>query len=182
MREEIDALVCNQTWKLVDLPSSKKRIGCKWVFRVKFKSDGTIERHKAWLIVLIKKQKEGIDFNETFAPMAKMVSVRVFVFIATIKGWELHQMDVQNAFLHGDLTEEVYMKPPPGFVGSSVGKVCLLQRPSTSSTQLVSQVFLLSEKCGVCPILCRLLPFLFNSWKYHSSCACLRWRFDLSRK
>ncbi|GJV45514.1 retrovirus-related pol polyprotein from transposon TNT 1-94 [Tanacetum coccineum] len=96
MHKEIDALEKNGTWVLEDLPHGKKAIGCKWVYKIKYHSDGTIERYKARLVILGNNQ------------------------------WELHQMDVHNAFLHGDLDEEVYMKLPPGFYGSR-GKVCRLK-------------------------------------------------------
>ena len=115
MKAEIDALERNGTWTLTTLPKGKKPIGCKWVFWVKYKSDGSIERYKAHLVVLGNNQKAKIDYNETFAPVAKMVSVRNFLVVAVACDWELHQMDVHNAFLHGDLDEEVYMRPPPGF-------------------------------------------------------------------
>lgn len=127
MRKEIDALEKNGTWVLEDLPHGKKAIGCKWVYKIKYNSDGTIERYKARLVILGNNQVAGIDYNETFAPVAKMVSVRVFLAVAVIRNWELHQMDVHNAFLHGDLDEEVYMKLPPGFYGSR-GKVCRLKK------------------------------------------------------
>ena len=127
MKAEIEALERNGTWKIEDLPPGKKAIGCKWVYKIKYKSDGTVERFKARLVVLGNNQVEGIDYNETFAPVAKMVSVRTFLAIATIRNWELHQMDVHNAFLHGDLDEEVYMRLPQGF-SSSPGKVCRLRK------------------------------------------------------
>ncbi|KAJ4812357.1 Retroelement pol polyprotein-like [Rhynchospora pubera] len=128
MQTEIDALERNGTWTIEDLPPTKTAIGCKWVYRIKYHSDGSIERYKARLVVLGNRQVEGIDYTETFAPVAKMVSVRTFLAVAIAKGWELHQMDVHNAFLHGDLNEEVYMRLPPGFACSQPSKVCRLRK------------------------------------------------------
>ncbi|XP_074300473.1 uncharacterized protein LOC141631744 [Silene latifolia] len=128
MEEEIDALKANKTWSVVDLPPNKSAIGCMWVYKIKRKSDGSIERYKARLVVFGNHQVEGIDFVETFAPTVKMVTVRTFLALAAINNWELHQMDVQNAFLHGDLSEEVYMRLPPGFSHGLQGKVCRLQK------------------------------------------------------
>ena len=128
MQTEIEALERNGTWTITDLPPGKKPIGCKWVYKLKYKSDGTIERHKARLVVRGDTQVEGLDFDETFAPVAKLVSVRLFLTVAVIKGWELHQLDINNAFLHGDLHEEVYMRFPPGFSTSHPNKVCRLQK------------------------------------------------------
>lgn len=109
MKNEIQALEDNGAWKLENMPPGKKAIGSKWVYKIEYKSDGTIERYKARLVILVNNQREGIDYNETFAPVAKMVTVRSFLAIAAARRWELHQMDVNNAFLHGDLGEEVYM-------------------------------------------------------------------------
>lgn len=95
-----------------DLPPGKKPIGSKWVYKVKFNSDDTVERLKACVVIRGDTQKAGIDYDETYAPVAKMVSVRVFLVVAVAKNWELHQMDINNAFFHGDLHEEVYMRPP----------------------------------------------------------------------
>ncbi|KAJ1703741.1 hypothetical protein LUZ63_003520 [Rhynchospora breviuscula] len=128
MQTEIEALERNKTWSIEDLPSEKKAIGCKWVYRIKYNSDGSVERYKARLVVLGNRQVEGIDFKETFAPVAKMVSVRTFLAVAVARGWELHQMDVHNAFLHGDLHEKVYMRLPPGFASKYPGKVCRLRK------------------------------------------------------
>ena len=119
MRKEIEALENNGTWTIEDLPPGKKTIGCKWVYKIKYYSDGTIERHKERLVILDNNQVAGIDFNETFAPVSKMVSVYVFLAVDVICDWELNQMDVHNAFLHGDLDEEVYMSLPLGFSGVS---------------------------------------------------------------
>lgn len=109
-----------------DLPTSKKAIGCKWVYKIKYNYNGTIEHFKAQLVILCNNQGEGIDFNETFTLVAKMVSICVFLAVAIIHSWKLHQIDVHNVFLQGDLDEEVYKILPPGFFGSSHGKVCQL--------------------------------------------------------
>ena len=92
------------------MPSGKKAVGCKWVYKIKYHSDGTMERYKTLLVILGNHQVEGIDYTETFAPVAKMVTVRTFLVFAASQNWEVHQMDVHNTFLHGDLQEEVHMK------------------------------------------------------------------------
>jgi len=98
MPEEIQALEENRTWTIEELPARKKLISCKWVYRVKYKSDGSIEHYKARLVMRGDHQVEGFDFHETFASVAKMTSVRVFLSVAVAKGWDLHQMDVNNLF------------------------------------------------------------------------------------
>ncbi|XP_074264291.1 uncharacterized protein LOC141586820 [Silene latifolia] len=118
MKDEIEALERNNTWTLENLPPNKKAIGSKWIYKIKYNSDGTIERYKASLVVMGNRQIEGIDYNQTFAPTIKMVTVRTLLAVAAAKNWALHQMDVHNAFLHDNLDEEVYMKPPPSFVGN----------------------------------------------------------------
>lgn len=128
MQREIQALENNETWVLDDLPPNKKALGCKWVYKIKYNSDGTVERYKARLVIFGNHQVEGIDYTETFAPVAKMVTVRVFLAVAAAKNWKVHQMDVHNAFLHGDVQEEVYMKLLPGFQVSVLGKVCKLKK------------------------------------------------------
>jgi hypothetical protein len=128
MQNEIDALENNCTWTVETLPPNKKAIGCKWVYKIKYHSDGTVERFKARLVILGNNQVEGLDYNETFAPVVKMVTVRTFLAVAAAKRWELHQMDVHNAFLHGELNEEVYMKLPPGFKSSKPNQVCRLRK------------------------------------------------------
>ncbi|KAH9681835.1 retrovirus-related pol polyprotein from transposon RE1 [Citrus sinensis] len=128
MYYELQALENNGTWTVVSLPPGKRAIGCKWVYRIKYNADGTIERYKARLVILGNKQVEGIDYTETFAPVAKLVTVRTFLAVAAARNWELHQMDVHNAFLHGELNEEVYMRLPPGFTSNESGMVCRLRK------------------------------------------------------
>ncbi|XP_050902157.1 uncharacterized mitochondrial protein AtMg00820-like [Lathyrus oleraceus] len=104
MNEELQALQENFTWDIVSCPHDVKPIGCKWVYSVKLNSDGSLSRYKARLVALGNKQEYGIDYDETFASVAKMTIVRTIIYIAASSGWSLHQMDVKNAFLHGDLT------------------------------------------------------------------------------
>lgn len=114
MHAELEALQQNNTWSMVPLPIGHKPIGCKWVYKIKYKSDGTIERYKARLVAKGYTQVEGIDYQETFSPTAKLTTLRCLITVAAARNWFIHQLDVQNAFLHGDLHEVVYMEPPPG--------------------------------------------------------------------
>ena len=128
MQEEMRALKKNDTWDFVDLPNGKRAVGCKWVFTIKHKADGSLERQKARLVAKGFTQTYGIDNKETFAPVAKMNSIRVLISLAANQDWPLHQLDVKNAFLHGDL-EEVYMELPPGLkLPTSNGKLCKLKK------------------------------------------------------
>jgi len=106
----------------------KKTIGSKWVFKVKHKSNGTIDCHKARLVAKGYTQLEGLHFSDTFAPVAKLTILRLLLAIATSQNWILKQLDVNNAFLLGDLFEEVYMQPPPGLNLPYPQNVCKLQR------------------------------------------------------
>ncbi|RDY05308.1 Copia protein, partial [Mucuna pruriens] len=115
MKEEMKALEKNSTWKIVDRPKDKKVVGCRWIYTVKCKSDGTLERYKTRLVAKGYTQTYGIDYEETFAPVTKMNMVRVIFSLATHFGWNLQQFDVKNTFLYGDLEEEVYMEIPLGF-------------------------------------------------------------------
>jgi hypothetical protein len=129
MLEELQALRKNKTWELVTLPTGKRAVSCKWVYTVKQNAQGKIERYKARLVARGYTQTYGIDYDETFAPVAKMNTVRILISCATNFGWPLHQLDVKNAFLHGDLHEEVYMEIPPGFSSAeTTGKVCRLKK------------------------------------------------------
>ncbi|XP_075074620.1 uncharacterized protein LOC142162196 [Nicotiana tabacum] len=120
MQAKISALQDNNTWSFVDLPQGKVPIGCKWVFKVKYKSNGEVKIYKARLVAKGYSQQEGLDYTETFSHMAKMVTVRAVVALNAASRWYIFQMDVHNAFLQGDLIEEVYMQVPDSF--SSQGK------------------------------------------------------------
>lgn len=128
MSLEIGALEENDTWYITELPPGKKALGCRWVYTIKHHSDGTIERYKARLVIRGDRQIAGKDFEETFAPVAKMTTIRMFLKVVAAKQWEVHQMDVHNAFLHGDLEEEVYMTLPPGFRSSGTNQVLRLRK------------------------------------------------------
>ena len=126
---EMEALEKNGTWELTDLPQGKRPVGCKWIFTVKIKPDGNLERYKARLVAKGFTQTYGIDYQETFSPVAKLNTIRVLFSLAANKDWPLHQFDVKNAFLHGDLEEEVFMEIPPGFeTKANVNKVCRLRK------------------------------------------------------
>ncbi|CAH9142653.1 unnamed protein product [Cuscuta epithymum] len=129
MVEEMNALDLNGTWDLVDLPTGKKSIGCKWVFAVKVNPDGSVARLKARLVAKGYAQTYGVDYSNTFSPVAKLTYVRLLISLAATHDWHLHQLDIKNAFLHGDLQEEVYIEQPPGFVAQGeYGKVCRLRK------------------------------------------------------
>jgi hypothetical protein len=116
MDEQMAALDANATWELAALPKDKKAIGCKWVYKVKHNADGFMSRYKTRLVAKGYAPMYGIDYEETYSPVAKMTTIRAIIAMAATKGWSLCQMDVKNVFLHGDLQEEVYMEQPLGYV------------------------------------------------------------------
>ncbi|RVW48337.1 Retrovirus-related Pol polyprotein from transposon RE1 [Vitis vinifera] len=115
MRAELQALESNNTWSLCTLPPGKTAVGCKWLYHVKYHVDGSIERYKARLVAKGFTQQECVDFFDTFSLVAKMVTVKVLLSLAFIYNWHLTHLDVNNAFLHGDLSEEVFMHLPPSY-------------------------------------------------------------------
>ncbi|KAJ0431247.1 putative RNA-directed DNA polymerase [Helianthus annuus] len=126
MNKEMEALFRNNTWTLVDLPSGRKPIGCKWVYKVKYKSSGEVERFKARLVAKGFNQREGLDFGETFSPVVKMVTVRCVIALAVQNNWPMFQLDINNAFLYGTINEDVYMCLPEGYYSSDETRVCKL--------------------------------------------------------
>ncbi|KAF5447219.1 hypothetical protein F2P56_032787, partial [Juglans regia] len=115
MDSEFQALLKNETWSLCPRPLGKNVVPCKWVFKLKRKPDGSIDRHKARLVAVGYLQRSGIDFHDTFSPVIKPSTVRMVLAIAVSFNWDIWQLDVSNAFLHGILEEEVYMTQPKGF-------------------------------------------------------------------
>ena len=109
MNEELDALHKNHTWDMVDLPPSQFVVGCRWVYKIKAKANGFVERYKARLVAKGFTQEYGIDYEETFTLVARLTFVRCLIVVAVVRRWPLYQMDMKNAFLNGDLYKEVYM-------------------------------------------------------------------------
>lgn len=130
----------HNTWELTTLPPGKKVIGSKWVYKTKLKSDGTLDKHKARLAIQGNHQKYGVDYLETFSPVVKMQTVRSIIALAASRQLVLHQLDINNAFLHGDLTEEVYMKVPQG-IPNPHNQVCRLKKSLYGLKQASRQWF-----------------------------------------
>ena len=123
----MDSLLSNNTWILVDLPPGSKPIGCKWVFRIKYNTNNSIQRFKAKLVAQGFTQKEGIDYFDTYGPVVRISSIRTLLALASVYKLEVHQMGVKTACLNGNLNEEVYMKQPKGFImPGNENKVCKL--------------------------------------------------------
>nr|GEX83528.1 ribonuclease H-like domain, reverse transcriptase, RNA-dependent DNA polymerase [Tanacetum cinerariifolium] len=116
IKVKLDSINRNNTWKLTTLPKGQKAIGLKWVFKTKRDDNGNIVKHKSRLVAKGYIQEHGIDFEEVFAPVSRMESIRLLLAIAANNNWEVHHLDVKYAFLHGDLKEEVYVTQPEGFI------------------------------------------------------------------
>ena len=129
MNLEMESMYSNSVWELVDLPDGVKPIGSKWIYKRKRGIDGKVETFKARLVAKGYTQKEGVDYEETFSPVAMFKSIRILLSIAAYFDYEIWQMDVKTAFLNGNLEESIYMMQPEGFVSpDQVQKVCKLQR------------------------------------------------------
>ncbi|KAK0607717.1 hypothetical protein LWI29_019074 [Acer saccharum] len=129
MDEEIKALEKHKTWELVDLPDNKEVVGLKWVYKTKYKSDGSIQKYKARLVAKGYMQREGIDFEETFALVARFDTIRTVLALAAHNKWCVYQFDVKSAFLNGVLDEEVYVQQPQGYeIAGEENKVYKLKK------------------------------------------------------
>ncbi|MGH7240582.1 MAG: reverse transcriptase domain-containing protein, partial [Candidatus Saccharimonadales bacterium] len=156
-QEEYRSIQSAGTWTLVPLPPGRKAIGSKWVFKIKHNAAGSVERKKARLCAKGYSQKPGVDYHETFAPVARFSSIRVLLALAAVFDWEIHQMDVQTAFLNGDLTEDIYMTQPEGFVVK--GKETLVCKLSKSLYGLKQASRAWNQKMDQC-----LLGMKFSSF------------------
>ena len=141
MKAELQALQSSDTWRLTPLPPHKTAIGCRWIYKIKHRADGSIERYKARLVAKGYTQMEGLDYLDTFSPVAKLTTVRLFLALVALNQWHLRQLDVNNAFLRGELDEEVYMQVPPGLSVPNSQLVCRLQRSLYGLKQASRQWF-----------------------------------------
>ncbi|CAH9135713.1 unnamed protein product [Cuscuta epithymum] len=129
MQDEISAIEKNETWKLVNLPTEKKAIGVRWIYRTKLNPDGTVSKYKARLVVKGYAQNPGVDYFETFSPVARMETIRLLLSLAAQQGWKVCQLDVKSAFLNGFLQEDIYVEQPEGYVvAGSESKVYKLNK------------------------------------------------------
>ena len=115
MDEEIKMIEKNHTWELMQKPEDKEIIGLKWVYKIKYNEDGTIQKHKARLVAKGYSQLPGVDFNETFAPVVRMETIRTVLALAAQLKLQVYQLDVKSAFLNGEIEEEVYVEQPQGY-------------------------------------------------------------------
>jgi len=168
VNDEMDSIMGNNTLFLTDLPPGCKSLGCKWIFKKKMKFDGTIDKFKARLVTQGFRQKEGIDYFDTYAPVVRISSIRFLTGLASIHGLVIHQMDVKTAFLNGILEEEVYMKQPEGFVmPGNEHKVCKLVKSLYGLKQAPKQWHQRFDEA-----------VLSNGFKSNQSDKCLYSKFD----
>ncbi|GJV85994.1 zinc finger, CCHC-type containing protein [Tanacetum coccineum] len=144
INDEMDSIVKNNTWVLTDLPPGCRPLGCKWIFKKKLKVDGTVEKFKARMVTQGFKQKSGIDYFDTYAPVARISTIRLLIAMASIYNLIIHQTDVKTTFLNGDLDEEVYMNQPQGFImpgnENKMCKLILVDPPLSMDLEFLSVV------------------------------------------
>lgn len=129
MKEELSSLLDNDTWELTNLPQNQKPIGCKWVYKIKTNENGNVTRYKARLVAQGFSQKYGSDYDQVFAPVAKLTTLRILLSLANKNGWLVVHIDAKTAFLNGILKENIFMKQPPGFISEgNEDKCCLLKK------------------------------------------------------
>lgn len=114
--EEYQSIVKNDVWEIVPKPNGKLVVTSKWIYKIKHAADDNIDKYKARFMANNFSQKEGINYDETFAPVARHTSIRAIISLASIMGWNIHQMDVKTLFLNGVIEKEVYIEQPEGFV------------------------------------------------------------------
>ena len=116
MMKEMESIEKNKTWELVDAPNGVKPIGVKWIFKTKFKENGEVDKFKARLVAKGYAQEYGVDYTEVFAPVARLDTIRIILAMAAHYNWQVYQLDVKSAFLHGELKEDIYVQQPTGFL------------------------------------------------------------------
>lgn len=116
MQQEMKLIERNGTWVLTELPKNQKVIGLKWIYKLKKDAEGNIVKHKARLVAKGCSQEQGVDFEESFAPVTRLETVRLLLALAAQNSWEVHHLDVKTAFLDGEIKEEVYVAQPEGYV------------------------------------------------------------------
>ena len=136
INSEIESIMHNLTWEIVDLPPGAKIIGCKWIFKRKLKSDGSIEKYKARLVDKGFKQKKCVDYFDTFAHVIRISSIRVLIALVSVQNLVIHQMDAKIAFLNGELKEEIYMDQP---------EECMIPRDEKKVCRLVKSLYVLKH-------------------------------------
>ena len=146
---------------MVECPSGVTPLGCRWVYSVKVKADGSLDRHKAQLVALGNHQQYGVNYEETFAPMTKMTTIITILAIAASQKWCLHQLYVKNAFLHGDLNEDIYMRPPTSLFSTPTSAACKLRKSLYGLKQ--------APRAWYAKFASTLLDFGFNKSKYDAS-------------
>jgi hypothetical protein len=125
MESEMQSICKNGTWELATLPPGQKAIGLKWIFKLKKNANGEVVKHKARLVAKGYVQQEGVDFDEVFAPVARLDTIRLILALAANRGWQVHHLDVKTAFLNGELEENVYIAQPEGYVEQGKEKMVL---------------------------------------------------------
>ncbi len=129
MIEEYDSIMKNDVWDVVPRPKGKPVVSSKWIYKIKHSTDGRIEKYKARFVARGFSQAQGVDYDETFAPVARYSTIRSILALSAMMGWKLHQMDVKTAFLNGKIEEEVYIQQPLGFeIHGKESHVCRLKK------------------------------------------------------
>jgi hypothetical protein len=129
MTKEYQSIIKNDVWEIVPRPNNKDVVSSRWLFKIKHVADGSIEKYKARFVAHGFSQKEGIDYEETFALVSRYTSIRTIISLAAKMKWKLHQMDVKTPFLNGVIEKEVYIEKPKGFeVEDRKSHVCRLKK------------------------------------------------------
>jgi len=122
----MDALISRETWELISAPKDSFVVGCRWVYTLKYRPDGSVDRYKVRLVAKIYTQTYSVDYFETFSPVTRLKSIRNLFYVVVNMKWPLFQLDIKNVFLYRDLKQQVYMEQPPGYIAQQKNNVCRL--------------------------------------------------------